>query len=60
MPEAAAKALANLRDPSHFENAQRVHSQQLAAGLASEFQNVKISLHFEDSLQLAAGFFNGI
>jgi hypothetical protein len=36
----------------------RAHSLQLAAGLASNFQKSQNSLHFEDSLQLAAGFFN--
>jgi hypothetical protein len=41
-----------------FEPQQRVHSPQLAAGLASEYKIRLKVLTVEDSLQLAAGFFN--
>jgi len=40
-----------------FEPQKRVHSPQLAAGLASESKMINF-LTVEDSLQLAAGFFN--
>ena len=41
-----------------FEPQQRAHSPQLAAGLASEYKIRSKILTVEDSLQLAAGFFN--
>jgi len=40
------------------EPQQRAHSPQLAAGLASEYKIRLKVLTVEDSLQLAAGFFN--
>jgi len=43
-----------------FEPQQRVHSPQLAAGLASEYKNRLKVLTVEDSLQLAAGFFKKV
>jgi hypothetical protein len=41
-----------------IEPQQRAHSPPLAAGLAREYQNRLKIATVEDSLQLAAGFFN--
>jgi len=43
---------------NNYEPQQRAHSPQLAAGLASGYKIRSKILTVEDSLQLAAGFFN--